>query len=130
MDYLLLANPEKISKILSPEELKKFEDYRKRQESETRKLETQKLTKKDLILKSITNGNKQEVLSLLSSEPSDDKLLWIIPTAELLTGIKSAVIKYGLKGVCSIGCGTGILEWLLYKGGLKVSGIESQQFTQ
>ena len=121
-EFLLLMNYEK----LSPSAKKKVE-----LNLENQILKEQKLDRKNRILGYITNGNKQEVLSNLCNEPRDSMLIWITPTAELQRVIKSNVTSYAFNGVCSVGCGTGILEWLLYKEELDVCGIESEeQFTQ
>nr|XP_023030258.1 uncharacterized protein LOC111518135 [Leptinotarsa decemlineata] len=53
------------------------------------------------------------------------KLLWVWPSEENLRFIKKIVEDSGCKGITSIGCGCGLLEWIISKStGLHVIGYE------
>ncbi|XP_031328524.1 uncharacterized protein LOC116159638 isoform X2 [Photinus pyralis] len=53
------------------------------------------------------------------------KLLWVWPTKKNLQFVQGVIEKYNLKGIISIGCGTGLLEWLIHSfSNFSVIGIE------
>jgi hypothetical protein len=53
------------------------------------------------------------VLTLFSKGYHEPKLLWLRPTEETLSFITRHLISRGIKRVVSLGCGTGLFEWLL-----------------
>ncbi|XP_037038727.1 uncharacterized protein LOC119076149 [Bradysia coprophila] len=53
------------------------------------------------------------------------RFLWAWPSEKCLLQLKNVLAENGVKSVLSIGCGSGLLEWLLEEmTGLPVSGIE------
>lgn len=57
----------------------------------------------------------REVLELNKDSKNEfaRKLLWVWPSENNLLFVDENLKKYGCKGVISIGCGCGLLEWLL-----------------
>ncbi|XP_050296257.1 uncharacterized protein LOC126736089 [Anthonomus grandis grandis] len=69
----------------------------------------------------------RKILNL--NENSDNriasKILWVWPSLKNLNFIKGELRRYGVKGVISIGCGCGLLEWIIQEHtGLPVIGYE------
>jgi len=67
---------------------------------------------------SLYNAQKWEEIATLSSVSDNFKssrLSWILPDMSDLYWINDIVRKYNLSGIASIGCGCGLLEWLLQK---------------
>ncbi|XP_018576582.1 uncharacterized protein LOC108915102 [Anoplophora glabripennis] len=69
----------------------------------------------------------EEILKL--NEHSDDptalNLLWVWPSEKNLNFIKTVLNEYNLDGIVSIGCGCGLLEWIINKStGFDVTGYE------
>lgn len=67
---------------------------------------------------SLYNAQKWEeiaALSFASSNPKSSRLSWVLPDISDLYWINDIIRKYNLSGVASIGCGCGLLEWLLQK---------------
>lgn len=56
-----------------------------------------------------------EILKLnqYSNIPNANRILWVWPNEEDIRFIQDYILKNGLKGVSSIGCGNGLLEWIL-----------------
>ncbi|KAE8752633.1 hypothetical protein FOCC_FOCC000755 [Frankliniella occidentalis] len=55
----------------------------------------------------------------------DPLLLWLQPTRDVLTFIGEAARRLGIRDVVSVGCGSGLFEWLLASAtGLQVKGLE------
>lgn len=53
------------------------------------------------------------------------KFLWAWPTVECLQWLKTILVDNGIGSVLSIGCGSGLLEWLIEKTtGVNVIGLE------
>ncbi|XP_018376035.1 PREDICTED: uncharacterized protein LOC108769513 [Trachymyrmex cornetzi] len=77
---------------------------------------------------SLYNAQKWEEVAALSSASDNlksSRLSWIFPDINDLYWINDIIRKYNLTGIASIGCGCGLLEWLLQKcSGLDVMGIE------
>ena len=45
----------------------------------------------------------------------DQRYLWIRPSEDNLEFIKEETVKSGCLQIISIGCGSGLLEWLIHK---------------
>ncbi|XP_072752507.1 uncharacterized protein [Anoplolepis gracilipes] len=75
---------------------------------------------------SLYNVQKWEEITALSCTTNDlRRLSWILPDLNDLYWMNNIIRKYKLFGIASIGCGCGLLEWLLQKySGLDVIGIE------
>ncbi|KAJ9599321.1 hypothetical protein L9F63_010188 [Diploptera punctata] len=55
----------------------------------------------------------------------DQRYLWIRPSEDNLQFIKEAAVNTGCLQIISIGCGSGLLEWLIQQAtGLDVIGVE------
>jgi len=67
---------------------------------------------------SLYNAQKWEEIILLSSTINSlrtCRLSWVLPDISDLSWINNIVRKYNISGIASIGCGCGLLEWLLQK---------------
>lgn len=67
---------------------------------------------------SLYNAQKWKEIAALSSvisNPKSSRLSWILPDMSDLCWINDIIRKYNLSGIASIGCGCGLLEWLLQK---------------
>ncbi|XP_011875754.1 PREDICTED: uncharacterized protein LOC105566402 [Vollenhovia emeryi] len=77
---------------------------------------------------SLYNAQKWEeiaALSFTSDNPKPSRLSWVLPDVNDLHWMNDIIRKYNLSGIASIGCGCGLLEWLLQKcSGLDVVGVE------
>ncbi|XP_075226318.1 uncharacterized protein LOC142327289 isoform X2 [Lycorma delicatula] len=71
-------------------------------------------------------GDWKEVIVVLQNELQwFSHVLWVRPSENNLKFLANSVIQNGLKGIVSIGCGSGLLEWLIQSAtGLKVVGLE------
>lgn len=57
------------------------------------------------------------------------RYLFAWPTEQNLKELKSELNKLGVISLASIGCGTGLLEWLMNKlTGIKIKGFEVDEF--
>ncbi|XP_070514688.1 uncharacterized protein [Cardiocondyla obscurior] len=74
------------------------------------------------------NAQKWEeiaALSFVSGNSKSSRLSWVLPDVNDLHWINNITRMHNVSGVASIGCGCGLLEWLLQKcSGLDVVGIE------
>lgn len=53
------------------------------------------------------------------------KFLWAWPTVDCLWWMKTLLNEHNIETILSIGCGSGLLEWLISRSiGVKVSGLE------
>ncbi|XP_045480899.1 uncharacterized protein LOC123685286 [Harmonia axyridis] len=60
-----------------------------------------------------------------SNLPDANRILWVWPNEDDIRFIHESILKNGLKGISSIGCGNGLLEWILEQAtGLQVEGFE------
>ncbi|KAF7270583.1 hypothetical protein GWI33_016474 [Rhynchophorus ferrugineus] len=69
----------------------------------------------------------RRILDLREQFSNEDtrKILWAWPSEENLLFLREALISEHMEGVVSIGCGCGLLEWILQQyTGLSVVGIE------
>ncbi|XP_063707183.1 uncharacterized protein LOC134836008 isoform X2 [Culicoides brevitarsis] len=76
-------------------------------------------------------GEWRKILKLGQSNATEEtkKYHWCWPYEQDLKDLKYELDKLGVKSLCSIGCGTGILEWCLNKcTGMEVKGIEVDEF--
>lgn len=67
---------------------------------------------------SLYNAQKWEEIASLSFASDNFKhsrLSWVLPDISDLYWINDIIRKYNLSGIASIGCGCGLLEWLLQK---------------
>lgn len=67
---------------------------------------------------SLYNAQKWEEIAALSSTTDDFRtcrLSWVLPDISDLCWINKIIQKYNLTKIASIGCGCGLLEWLLQK---------------
>ncbi|CAG9768031.1 unnamed protein product [Ceutorhynchus assimilis] len=74
-----------------------------------------------------SNNNWKEILRI--NEKSNDKnalkLLWVWPSEENLKFLESALAERNIQGVTSLGCGCGLLEWIIQAyTGLPIVGFE------
>lgn len=58
-------------------------------------------------------GNWKGVVQLYDDGFSDEKLLWFQPLSEGIKFLVDNLTNIGVQGVSSIGCGTGLLEWII-----------------
>ncbi|XP_015586654.1 uncharacterized protein LOC107263687 [Cephus cinctus] len=69
----------------------------------------------------------KEIINLKNVKDTFEKyrLLWVWPSLDDLQWIKDIIDGLQLHGIISIGCGSGLLEWLIQKhSGIDVVGIE------
>ena len=59
------------------------------------------------------NGSKNEYFY-------DERYLWIRPSEDNLQFIKDEALKNGCLQIISIGCGSGLLEWLIHQATGKI----------
>lgn len=62
-----------------------------------------------------SEGKWKEIIALGESDENHEacRLLWVWPTLDDLNWIKNVIEDYNLRGIVSIGCGTGLLEWII-----------------
>ncbi|XP_038221630.1 uncharacterized protein LOC119839438 [Zerene cesonia] len=57
--------------------------------------------------------------------PEKNKLLWVYPSEENFEFIKCKLLELNCSKILSVGCGSGLLEWMIDRAtGISVSGIE------
>ncbi|KAK9873819.1 hypothetical protein WA026_002177 [Henosepilachna vigintioctopunctata] len=61
------------------------------------------------------NKNWKSILNLneFSNNVKAIRILWVWPDEDDLKFIHKVILKHGMIGVSSIGCGSGLLEWIL-----------------
>lgn len=62
------------------------------------------------------NENKwRDIIELLNNCDIENsrQLLWVSPNFKNLSWIKNIICETNLKGIVSVGCGSGLLEWLI-----------------
>ncbi|XP_060516542.1 uncharacterized protein LOC132696025 [Cylas formicarius] len=66
---------------------------------------------------SLHKAKKWEAILKLRNEHCDHlsalKILWVWPSTTNLTFLKNVMWNYNMKGVISLGCGCGLLEWII-----------------
>lgn len=73
------------------------------------------------------NENWQDILKISQNYElaEKSKFLWAWPTIDCLEFLKIVLMKNNICEILSIGCGSGLLEWIINKStGLCVSGVE------
>jgi len=71
------------------------------------------------------NGDWQGIIKLYEQGMVDTNILWYRPCFEAIQFLKDSLSHFCMKGVASVGCGTGLLEWLINMStGLPVKGYE------
>ncbi|KAM3956309.1 uncharacterized protein ACR2FA_009761 [Aphomia sociella] len=67
----------------------------------------------------------REIVEKCHDHPDRNKLLWVFPSAKNLDFMSECMRELKCDRVLSIGCGSGLLEWILTEAtGFKVSGVE------
>ncbi|XP_026759913.3 uncharacterized protein LOC128202632 [Galleria mellonella] len=67
----------------------------------------------------------REIVDRCHDHPERNKLLWVFPSEANLRFLTECLVELGCNGVLSIGCGSGLLEWILSEAtGFRVSGVE------
>jgi hypothetical protein len=68
------------------------------------------------------SGNWKNIIDMFHGEVGegndcfyDEHYLWVRPSEENLHFIKQQIVKAGCCQLISIGCGSGLLEWLIHK---------------
>ena len=59
-------------------------------------------------------GDWRSVVKLYDKGFNDEKLLWFHPESSGIDFLTKHLSDLGVSGVSSIGCGTGLLEWLIH----------------
>lgn len=71
--------------------------------------------------------NWQGVIDICATFSADEKskFLWAWPTADCLKFLRSHLIENGIEAILSIGCGSGLLEWMIRQSSdINVIGLE------
>lgn len=71
----------------------------------------------DELLKLYHSGDWRSVIDLRDrfTRRELNRTLWAWPTTQSLDNLRKVLVKNRCKRVLSIGCGSGLLEWLLHK---------------
>lgn len=83
--------------------------------------------RRDDVVEMMRMGNWRGVMDTFHSgeESRDPLLVWIRPTVHCLNFIKQQINSLGVNSISSIGCGCGLLEWLLQQAiGINITGYE------
>lgn len=78
-----------------------------------------------------SNAEWRKVIKLgeIISLEERKRYLWVWPIEQHMKELKSELDKLGVRSLCSLGCGTGLLEWLMMKcTGLPIKGFEVDEF--
>lgn len=70
------------------------------------------------------NENKwREIIELLNNCDIENsrQLLWVTPNLKNLSWITNIIKETNLKGIISVGCGSGLLEWLIQQNSGKIT---------
>ncbi|KAJ8978815.1 hypothetical protein NQ317_018905 [Molorchus minor] len=81
----------------------------------------------DTVLKFHKEDRWKDILKLNEKSDKDCaiKILWVWPSEENLDFLRKICDERNIQGVISVGCGSGLLEWILSKSlGLDVVGYE------
>ncbi|CAH2040172.1 unnamed protein product, partial [Iphiclides podalirius] len=57
--------------------------------------------------------NWKAIVSRYHDHPERNKLLWVFPAEENFEFLRENLFKLGCDSVLSIGCGSGLLEWVI-----------------
>ncbi|KAL0831785.1 hypothetical protein ABMA28_001323 [Loxostege sticticalis] len=67
----------------------------------------------------------KEIVERYHDHPDRNKLLWVFPSKENFEFLKERLQRLCCDGVLSVGCGSGLLEWMITEAtGIPVSGVE------
>ncbi|CAK1543808.1 unnamed protein product [Leptosia nina] len=70
-------------------------------------------------------GDWKNIVETYNKYPGRNKLLWVFPSEENFVFIRKTLKMLSCDRVLSIGCGSGLLEWMIFKAtDIPVSGIE------
>lgn len=63
----------------------------------------------------LSEGKWKDIINFVNSDENFEarRLLWVWPTFNDLNWIKISIDELKLEGIVSIGCGTGLLEWII-----------------
>ncbi|KAI9563188.1 hypothetical protein GHT06_010646 [Daphnia sinensis] len=82
----------------------------------------------DKIKELYQSGDWRGIVQLFENGFCDEKLLWFQPDLDGIDFLEKSLATLGVKGISSIGCGTGLLEWIINSStGLPVKGYEIDQ---
>jgi len=88
-------------------------------------MEERSAIEKDAVSAFHKRGDWRAVMDMYEGGFYDNSLLWFRPSLAALDFLRSNFESLQIKGVISIGCGTGLFEWLLHSfTGLPVLGFE------
>ncbi|XP_045535374.1 uncharacterized protein LOC106711810 [Papilio machaon] len=77
------------------------------------------------ILNLYKERNWRSIVSEYHDHPERSKLLWVFPDEKNFEFLRDCVIENGCDSIISVGCGSGLLEWMIIEAtGLPVTGIE------
>lgn len=77
------------------------------------------------------NGEWRKALKLgeIISLEERKRYLWVWPIEQHIKEFKKELDQLGVRSLCSLGCGTGLLEWFIMKcTALPIKGIEVDEF--
>lgn len=83
------------------------------------------------LLKLVRNGKWKNVLRLSENYSKNEfnRFLWAWPTEDCLQILKKVLLKNRIKDVLSIGCGSGLLEWIINQSTGKILYIVHDQIS-
>lgn len=69
----------------------------------------------EIILRLHNDCNWKDIVNLTSviDSSKNNRLFWVLPTLDDLSWITEVIKKNKISGIISIGCGCGLIEWLL-----------------
>lgn len=85
------------------------------------------LSLEEHLLNLTSNDQWQKILDLESIYPLEEKtkFLWAWPNIHTLNAMKNILYANNVKSILSVGCGSGLLEWIICKStGFHVTGLE------
>jgi len=59
------------------------------------------------------NGDWQGIIELYEQGMVDTNILWYQPCFDAINFLRDSLLHFSVKSVTSVGCGTGLLEWLI-----------------
>ncbi|XP_014597985.1 PREDICTED: uncharacterized protein LOC106783714 [Polistes canadensis] len=81
----------------------------------------------EVIIRLHNDHNWKDIVNLSSVIDSSKtyRLFWVLPTLDDLSWMTEIIKEYKILGIISIGCGCGLIEWLLQNfSGLNITGLE------
>lgn len=58
-------------------------------------------------------GDWKTIVKKFRTHPNRNKVLWVFPTEENFKFIGSCMVKLNCEAIVSVGCGSGLLEWMI-----------------